>query len=99
MSQLQFEITGDDGFASVLAKCLDACQTIFESKVSRILSGNYRIVMVEASREAYSYKDVPTLCTGVDEARLSRAIDFGPYAASFPKLRAIVESVRRSRLP
>ena len=44
-----------------------------------MLSGNYRIVMVEASREAYSYKDVPTLCTGVDEARLSRAIDFGTY--------------------
>jgi hypothetical protein len=40
----------------------------------------------------------PTLCTGVEEARLSRAIDFGPYAASFLKLNAIVESVRRSRL-
>jgi hypothetical protein len=56
-------------------------------------------VMVEALRKAYSYKDVPTLCTGGDEARLSRAIDFGPYAASFPKLKAIVESVGRSRLP
>ena len=94
VSQLQFEVIDSDGFSSVLTKSLYACQRIFESNVSQILSKRSIEASVEVGKESYSYKHVVKLCREADSARLSRASDFGAYAASFPKLKGIVDSMR-----
>ena len=96
ISQLQFKIADNDGFEHVLTNCLYACQKIFESNASQIVSKNFKSTNVEVSKEAYSYKNLIKLCRNADAACLSRASRFGVYATVFPKLKGTVESVREA---
>lgn len=94
IAQLRFDIGGDDVFSDVMRKSLDACQSIFEWNVEKLLDSTYTVEVVETSEVAYSYKDVARLCVEADSASFSRARGFGPYAEVFPKLKSIVESAR-----
>lgn len=94
VAQLEFDIATDDVFSTVLTKSLDACQNIFELNVESVVTGTYRTNDVELFDSAYSYKNLAQICAEADACGFAKASNLGPYAAFFPKLKALVESSR-----
>lgn len=94
IAQLEFDIATDDVFSTVLTKSLDACQKIFELNVESVVTGTYRANDVELFDSEYSYKKLAQICVEADALGFAKASKLGPYAALFPKLKALVESSR-----
>lgn len=92
ISQQQFAITPADGFSTVLANSLHACQSVFESNVLQTIANNLITSDIKTCLESYSYRDVTRLCREAQSDCLSRASDFGIYATAFPRLKSMVDS-------
>lgn len=93
VAQLQFDISDGAAFSDVMSRSINLCEKMFEFNAPKICAGTYSSSIVQASERAYAYKDVPRICSEADATRLERACDLRQYAAQFPKLKALIESV------
>jgi methionyl-tRNA formyltransferase len=96
VAQIQFAIEPHDGFADVLRKSLDACQTLFAANIRAILDKSYTARSVETAESALSYKDVAMLCIGSDPERRQKASNLGRYAGFLSKLKTEIDAVSRT---
>lgn len=97
VAQIAFDVREDAGFSDLMTTSLDACQTIFEQNVMRIVAGTAPAYAVELCGRSYTYKDVPKLCAETDPARLARATTLGRYSVMLTQLATLIEAHRPGR--
>jgi len=93
VSQLSFDITQEDVFASVFQKSLILCQEIFELNVQATIKDGATAVVVDTAVAVYGYLDVVKLGIAASPKCLKRASDLGHYGAFLPKLQAKINMI------
>ena len=95
VAQIQFAIDPQDGFADVLRKSLDACQTVFAANIRAILDGSFTASSVATAESALSYKDVSMLYIGSNPQRREKASNLGRYAGFLSTLKTQIDAAAR----
>lgn len=92
VDQVGFDMGDDETFCSVFARCVEACQEIYERNAATLAAASCPIHTTKIAKTSYTYKSVPEICAAADVERLRRASSLGPYGGYFSRLKLLVDA-------